>query len=179
MSVMKGLILKHKEQKRLQVLNIVLEGICGVAEASEVIGLSERQVWRLLSGYRKEGAKALTHGNRGRQPANTLPEERREKIIELAKGSYKDVNHTHLTELLAEREGVYVSRSTLRRILNMVGIGSPRHKRPPKHRCRRERYPQEGMLLQIDGSPDASGVHRCGFPCPRLKSWVHNPRIMV
>jgi len=25
-------------------------------------------------------------------------------------------------------------------------------RRPPKHRSRRERYPREGMLLQIDGS---------------------------
>ena len=149
---MEGLTLKPREQKRLQVLNMVLEGICRVGEAGEVMGLSERQVWRLLSAYRKEGAKALVHGNRGRQPANTLCQGTREKIVELAQDRYKGVNHCHLTELLAEREGVEVSRSTLRCVLALAGIGSPRHRRSPKHRCRRERYAQEGMLLQVDGS---------------------------
>jgi len=149
---MEGLILNRKEQKRLQVLNMVLEDMCSVAEAGEVIGLSERQVWRLLSTYRKEGAKALVHGNRGHQPANTLPLWKRERIVELAQGKYCGVNHCHLTELLAEREGLQTSRSTLRRILICASIGSPRQRRQAKHRCRRERYPQEGMLLQIDGS---------------------------
>ena len=149
---MEGLILNRKEQKRLQVLNMVLEDMCSVAEAGEVIGLSERQVWRLLSTYRKEGAKALVHGNRGHQPANTLPLWKRERIVELAQGKYCGVNHCHLTELLAEREGLQTSRSTLRRILICASIRSPRQRRQAKHRCRRERYPQEGMLLQIDGS---------------------------
>ena len=48
-----------------------------------------------------------------------------------------------------------MSRSTIRRILKRHGLTSPRHRRAPKHRSRRERYSQEGMLLQIDGSPHA------------------------
>ena len=70
----------------------------------------------------------------------------------LAKGRYSGFNHSHLTELLAEREGIPLSRSTVRRILLAGGIGSPRRRRAPKRYLRRERYPQEGMLLQIDGS---------------------------
>ena len=62
------------------------------------------------------------------------------------------LNHTHLTELLEEREGIDLSRSTVRRILLSGGIKSPRKRRAPKHHSRRVRYPQEGMLLQIDGS---------------------------
>lgn len=65
---------------------------------------------------------------------------------------YQGVNHTHLTELLAEREEIVLSRSTVRRFLVGAGIPSPRHRQPPRHRCRRERIPQEGMLVQIDGS---------------------------
>jgi hypothetical protein len=77
----------------------------------------------------------------------------RHKIIDLAQGEYSGFNQQHYTELLAEREGISISRSTVRRILLGVGIRSPRKRRPAKHRKRRERYPQEGMLLQIDGSP--------------------------
>jgi len=74
------------------------------------------------------------------------------KIRALARERYQGVNHTHLTELLAEREGVVLSRSTVRRLLVDAGLPSPRHRRPQHHRCRRVRMPQEGMLLQVDGS---------------------------
>ena len=149
---MEGLILNIKEQKRIEILNKVLEDVFGVGEAARVIGVSERHLWRLLSAYRKEGAKALVHGNRGRKPINTILKEEKEKVVELALGEYKDFNHCHLTELLAEREGLVLCRSTVRRILLSEGIKSPRKRRQPRHRCRRERCSQEGMLLQIDGS---------------------------
>ena len=70
----------------------------------------------------------------------------------LATGAYSGFNHSHLTEMLADREGIHLSRSTVRRVLLAGGIGSPRRRRAPKRYLRRERYPQEGMLLQIDGS---------------------------
>jgi len=70
----------------------------------------------------------------------------------LARKRYLGVNHTHFTELLAEREGIILSRSTVRRFLTGAGIPSPRHRQFPRHRYRRERMPQEGMLVQIDGS---------------------------
>ncbi len=68
---MGGLILTGKEQTRLQVLNGVLEHQVTVDEAAQVLGLSERHLWRILAAYRaayrKEGAAALAHGNRGHQ----------------------------------------------------------------------------------------------------------------
>ena len=73
-------------------------------------------------------------------------------MIELARNGYPDANHTHLAQLLEEREGIEISRQTLRRILAAAGIASPRRKRPPRHRVRRERMPWEGMLIQIGGS---------------------------
>ena len=69
---MKGLTLTQKEQARLQVLNGILEGQISVDEAAEVLGVSERHVWRILAEYRKEGAAALAHGNRGRRANNSM-----------------------------------------------------------------------------------------------------------
>ena len=149
---MEGLILTQKEQGRLQTLNLVLEGRMGVGEAAYVLGLSARHTWRMLAAYRKVGAAALSHGNRGRQPSNATSPIVQEKIRALARERYQGVNHTHLTELLAEREGLVLSRPTVRRLLVNAGLPSPRHRRPPRHRCRRMRMPQEGMLLQVDGS---------------------------
>ena len=152
---MKGLTLTQKEQARLQVLNGILEGQISVDEAAEVLGVSERHVWRILAEYRKEGAAALAHGNRGRRANNSIPEEARTQVVALARTRYARVNHTHLTELLAEREEIVLGRSTVRRILVGAGMASPRRRRPPLHRVRRQRMSQEGMLLQVDGSVHA------------------------
>jgi transposase len=145
-------ILNKKEQRRLMVLNKVESGEMSSREAAEVLGLSIRHIRRTLTGYRREGAAALAHGNRGRKPWNALNDETRSKVLELMQTTYAGCNHQHFSELLAEREAVTLSRSSVRRILVEAGIRSPRKRRPPKHRSRRERYPKEGMLLQTDGS---------------------------
>ena len=149
---MKGLTLTQQEQGRLQTLNLVLEGRMGVAVAADILGLSERHAWRILASYRREGVAALAHGNRGARSANATSEETRQRVITLARSQYAGMNHTHLTELLVEREALTLSRSTVRNILVGAGLASPRHRRSPRHRCRRERMPQEGVLVQMDGS---------------------------
>ena len=151
---MKGLTLTTKEQTRLHILNGVLEGHWFVREAAEVLGVSERHTWRILAAYRKEGAVSLAHGNRGRVPANAISQTTRQQIVVMVQDRYSGINHTHLTELLEEREGIVLSRSTVRRLLLRSGLSSPRYRRP-RHRYRRQRMPQEGMMLQVDGSHHA------------------------
>ena len=73
-------------------------------------------------------------------------------MVRLAGTRYQGANHTHLSELLSEREGIDIGRTTLRRILLDAGLSSPRRRRPPKHRVRRQRMPRAGMLIQLDGS---------------------------
>jgi transposase len=145
--------LNKKEQRRLMILNKLEHGDLKNREAAQLLCLSERQVKRLRSGYRVKGAKALEHGNRGREPVHALCDEIRNRIVDLVQRKYTGFNQQHFTEMLIEREGISVSRSTVRRILSNAGIHSPMRRRPPKHRKRRDRYPQEGMMLQIDGSP--------------------------
>jgi transposase len=150
---MEGILtLNKKEQKRLRVLNELEKGKMVMRELAEVLGLCERQGWRLLAAYREEGAAGLAHGNRGRKPIHTLSQEVRNRVIELAREKYQGFNHQHMTEKLVEQEGLELSRSSVRRILLGVGVRSPRRRRAPRHRGRRERYAQEGMFLQVDGS---------------------------
>ena len=144
--------LNRKEQKRAMVLNKVEAGQLKAREAAEVLGLSLRQVRRLLAAYREKGVAGLAHGNRGRISSRRLPDEVRGRIVELARTTYADYNDQHLTEKLAEKHGIHVSRSTVRTLRRKAGLASPRRRRPPRHRQRRARYPQEGMLLQVDGS---------------------------
>ncbi len=61
---MKELTLNAIELARLPVLNNVIEHKVPMAQAAEVLGVTERHAWRILAAYRKEGAAALAHGNR-------------------------------------------------------------------------------------------------------------------
>jgi transposase len=145
--------LNRKEQRRVGVLVEVERKLITGRQAAGLMDVSLRQMRRLLAAYRKEGIAALAHGNRGRKPCNAIEDTLRQQVVHLASSKYIGFNHQHLTESLAEREDIVLSRSSARNILLGAGIRSPRKRRPPKHRRRRERYPQEGMLLQIDGSP--------------------------
>lgn len=149
---MENVTLNKKEQKRLMVLNQLGRKEMTVVQAAQVLELSQRQVKRLMSSYRREGAKALVHGNRGRKSSRCTSLDLRQQVVKLASTTYKGFNHQHFTEYLGEREGITLSRSTVRRILLENGIPSPKTRRAPDHRGRRDRYPKEGMLVQIDGS---------------------------
>jgi transposase len=144
--------LNNKEQKRLMVLNEVQAGRLTGTAAAALLGLSLRQTRRLLAAYRRNGAAGLAHGNRGREPVNKVRAEVAEAVVQLAQTEYMDYNDRHFTEELAERHAIVLSNPTVRRLRRAAGLGSPRKRRSPRHRRRRERYPQAGMLLQVDGS---------------------------
>jgi transposase len=150
---MEKVTLNRKEQNRLMVLNEVNVGTLSIKQAGVLLEISLRHAKRLLAGYRKEGAGALAHGNRGRPPVNMIDMAVRAQVVELARSKYQGFNQQHFTEKLGEQEGIPLSRSTIRRILLSHGIASPQKRRAPRHLSRRARYPQEGMLLQTDGSP--------------------------
>jgi hypothetical protein len=144
--------LDSRAQWRAQVLNRVLAGTWTQAEAAVALGRSVRQVRRPLRAYQARGLVALVHGNQGRSPRLRVPEPVRARIVALATGTYAGLNHTHLTEKLVEVERIAVGRTTVRRVLAGAGVASPRPRRAPRHRSRRARMGQEGMLLQADGS---------------------------
>ncbi len=142
----------QKEQTRLQVLNSLMADHMTTEQAATLMGVSPRHTRRILAAYRRDGAAALAHGNRGRRPANATLDSLATDAVVLARSRYAGVNHTHLSELLREREGIDIGRNTLRKILSEAAVSSPRRRRPPKHRVRRQRMAREGMLIQIDGS---------------------------
>lgn len=140
-----------QSRHRTYVLDHVVAGSLTLDEAARILRLSTRQIRRLIVRH-TDGPAGLVHGNRGRPPANRIEEELRRHVVELATTTYAGVNHTHLAELLAQREGLEIAERTLRRILAEASVRPTRTRRPPRHRSRRERMPREGMLLQVDGS---------------------------
>lgn len=147
------LTLNTRDQQRIDVLARWREGGLTVSEASALLGTSERTAWRLRQRFGSLGADGIVHGNRGRASPRRLPTAARERIVELARTRYRGVNDSHLAELLAEDEDIVIGRSSLQRLLRRAGLGTTRTRRAPRYRSRRERMPQAGLLVQIDGSP--------------------------
>ena len=69
---MRDVTLKQRELASPHVLNNVLEYHIPIVQAAVILGVSERHARRLISAYPREGAAALAHGNRGRQPHNAV-----------------------------------------------------------------------------------------------------------
>lgn len=141
-----------KERNRIEVVQRFMDGSLTVTEASHILGRSIRQIYRLQSRFRQFGIEGLIHGNKGRPSPLRLDNQLRWQIRALASGRYKDVNDTHMCELLKRKEGIDVSRQWLRQELRMSGIGPKRRRRGRKYRSKRERKEAFGMMLQIDAS---------------------------
>ena len=102
---MENVTLTPKEQMRVQVLNSLLAEQIALDQAAQLMGVSTRHARRITTAYREEGAAALAHGHRGRRPVNATPAAVTAAVVRLASTRYQGANHTHLSELLAEREG--------------------------------------------------------------------------
>ena len=134
---MENVTLSQKEQARLQVLNGLLAEHVTLDQAATLMGVTTRHTRRILAAYREEGAAAVAHGHRGRKPPNATPDAVVADVVRLARTRYEGTNHTHLSELLSEREGIDIGRTMLRRMLVNAGLSSPRRRLPPKHWVRR------------------------------------------
>jgi len=145
--------LTMKDEQRLDVIQRVYRREITVGQAALIMGLSERQCYRVKARVSKVGAKGVIHGNRGRPSKRKLKEKTVKRVLELARGKYQGFNDHHLTEKLKEQEQISLSREIVRRTLRAHGIGSPNKRRGIKHRSRRDRRAAEGMMLQVDGSP--------------------------
>ena len=99
--------------------------VLGKCHPMERVTLNQEEQRRLLAGYRKEGARALAHGNRARDPHNALDAGVKRRIAELAATTYAGCNTQHFTELIAEKERMAVRRSTVRPFCVQQGCRVP------------------------------------------------------
>ncbi len=124
-----------------------------LSEAAEKMGVSYRQARRLRKSVEGDGVAGLLHGNRGRSPGNKISDEVRSKVLALSEERYSLFNDSHFHEMLVEREGISLSRETVRGIRRGDGIKPKMKRRPRKHHKRRPRKVSEGLMMLWDGSP--------------------------
>jgi transposase len=147
------LAMSATERERLHVMRALSKKQLLQREAAERLGVSVRQVKRLLRAWRAKGDAGLISRQRGRRSPRRMEASKRVRIEELLRAKYPDFGATLACEKLNEREGIAVSRETVRRIQIELGLARTRRRRSVRVHSPRERRPRFGELIQIDGSP--------------------------
>jgi hypothetical protein len=145
--------MSKNEQFEYRIISDYLLGKTKRSEAATLISKTERSVSRIARRIERKGFMGVKHGNLGNKPINKKCAINKEKIIKLIEDKYFDFNITHCLEKLIEIENYKdLKYSTLRRWCHEKNIVKRKHRRSSKVRKLRVRMPNEGLLLQMDGS---------------------------
>lgn len=142
--------ISSKELNRATMLQRIINKTITQKDAALSLGLSDRQVRRMLVKYRAKGAAGLAHQARGNPSHNRLSQTIKDQVIELVKTKYPDFGPTFAAEKLAQRDNLNINHETLRRLMIKEGVWQHK-KRKPIHRMRRERRACYGDMEQFDG----------------------------
>ncbi|WP_200551343.1 ISNCY family transposase [Kosakonia sp. LAM2021] len=142
-----------KELDRLQIIRDSVSRQITQEQAADRIGISIRQVKRLVQRYRIEGPQGLVSRRRGQRPNNAFTSEFRTLVISLVRDKYPDFGPTFACEKLREIHGLALSAETLRKWMVEEGLWRERRRKIARIYQRRQRRPCYGELIQIDGSP--------------------------
>lgn len=126
------------EQKKYEVIKKLVDSQGNKDRAAITLGITRRQVDRLIIAYKEKGKAAFVHGNRGRKPAITIPDEIRNAVVDLYRTKYYEANFVHFTELLQRNEGITLSVSAVTSFLEAENILSPRVTKAKKKRKKKE-----------------------------------------
>jgi len=140
-----------KELRRVHVIRQVRDKQITQVKAGELLGLTPRQVRRLLARVTRAGDRGLVHQGRGKPSNRRIAASVQAKALRLYEAQYADFGPTLAAEKLAERDGITVSAETLRGWLLASGVTHFRRRKRP-HRAWRARKAHVGELVQLDGS---------------------------
>lgn len=127
------------EQKKYETIKGLLDHpeTANKDRAALSLGCTRRHVNRMIKGYQKEGKEFFSHGNKGRKPATTIPDDLRSKVVDLYRTKYYDANFEHYTELLARFEDIHLSAGSVMNILEAEFILSPKVTHAKQKRVRK------------------------------------------
>lgn len=145
-------IMSDADLGKFQVIRDMDAGRLPARAAASILGIGQRQVWRLLRAFRATGADGLISKKRGRTSNRVTPSEVRQTVMEIVKAQYADFGPTLAAEKLREVHGITLSRETVRAWLIEEGLWTTRRQRRPKVHQPRYRRGCVGELVQIDGS---------------------------
>jgi transposase len=144
--------MSKKELTRVEVMQRLKAKRLSQAEASAMLGISVRQVKRLVAAYRKAGAKGLVSQKRGKASNHRLNEGVVQAARDLIYEHYPDFGPTLAHEKLVEKHGLKISDESVRKLMITEGLWKPKRAKQVASHQMRERRACIGELVQIDGS---------------------------
>ena len=129
---MRKVELRMNEQEKYDVIKELVDHNGNKQRAALKLGITERQVNRLIIIYKENGKSGFVHGNRGHAPSKALDKSVSEDIILLYRTKYQDWNFIHFKEYLEEEENIKVSYDFIYRTLFNAGILSPKARKRTK-----------------------------------------------
>ena len=143
--------LNKKERRRLEVLKKVEAGKVSRRKGAELLGLSYRQMLRVIKRFAEKGAVGVEHGLKNRKSNRRIDGDRRKRILKLYKSTYLGFGPTLAAEYLSSAAQESIGVETLRHWLIEEGLWQAR-RQGVRHRQWRERRECWGELVQMDGS---------------------------
>lgn len=147
--------MSSKEVNRISILEKLKKKELKQRKAAQILGMSVRQIRRLLRRYKVHGASGITHTLRGTVSNNHADADALSRAVAIISQKYCDFTITMAHEKLVKYHGFLYGRETLRGALMTAGVWKPTRKPAPVIHGMRERRACEGELVQIDGSPHA------------------------
>lgn len=135
---MRKVVLTLKEQEKYDVIKKLIETNGNKKRAQNQLGLSMKQINRLIAGYNEFGKAFFVHGNRGRKPKHALSDALKDEIETLYTSKYFDCTYTQFTEYLAQKENIFLSVPEVGHILREKYILSPRSRKITKKNIKKE-----------------------------------------
>lgn len=144
-------MMSGKDLRRVHVIRQVVDRTLTQVEAARLLGLTDRQIRRLIRQVEQAGDQGLVHRGRGKPSNRRIAAPVKAKVLRLYAAQYGDFGPTLAAEKLAERHGITISAETLRGWLLEHGVEHFRRRKRP-HRAWRARKTHVGELVQLDGS---------------------------
>lgn len=141
------------ERERSHLIRRTIEKTLSQRVAAERLEISVRQFKRLVQAWKRGGDSGLVSKQQGRAAHNRLTDATRLRVEHLLQETYPDFGATLAAEKLAERDGIVVSRETVRRIQTRLKLHRPKRRGAKRVFRLRDRRARFGELVQIDGSP--------------------------
>lgn len=143
------------ELERLSVIQKIVDKHLTQVLAAKQLGLTDRQVRRLVKDYKLYGAEGVVSKQRGQISNHKYSDEKIEVIKRLVSMHYYDFGPKFAAEKLDEKHGIKVSKETLRQWMIDWGLWLAKRQKRAQIHPQRDRRDCFGELTQIDGSPHA------------------------
>ena len=96
---MRKVELRMNEQEKYDVIKNLVEKSGNKNRAAKKLGITRRQIDRLILTYKEKGKEGFIHGNRNKKPTNTIPDQISNDIVLLYENKYNIINDDYDAEV--------------------------------------------------------------------------------